>query len=306
MDISVIIPSYNHATYIAEAIQSVLRQTVPAQEVIVVDDGSTDQTREVVAQFPAPVRYIYQPNRGLSAARNTGIQASMSKWVAFLDADDWWLPEKIRLQTEALERNPSAVLVYCSVWLQRPDGKRIYNSACDPSRLWPRIRYQNCTTGSGSAVLVRKDVVVEAGGFNENLTACEDWDLWVRLALRYPFASVREPVVVGRQHDSSMSTAYERMLANMEKIMEGTLLQGLSGWQRFFWRRRIRSAELFRAALSARAADLHMERNLLRKSLLQWPSPLFIPLRWAALARNILGPKRYSFLASPVKRARKA
>jgi hypothetical protein len=154
--------------------------------------------------------------------------------------------------------------------------------------LWPALRYQNCVSG-GSAVLVRKDVVVEAGCFDEGLRACEDWDLWVRLAVNYweRFVAVHEPVLVIRAASTTMSADYIRMTHNTEKILEKTLLQGLDGLSRSCWRRRIRSADLYRAAISARYWSDRMERALLGKSLLQWPSPFFIAPRLRALQINL-------------------
>ncbi len=288
LNISAVIPSYNHSALLKEAIASVLAQTRPVQEVVVVDDGSTDETRQVVAGFSGKVRYVYQDNRGLSAARNTGIREARGDWLAFLDADDSWLPEKIRLQEEALRREPQVMLVYNSVWMAEPDGTRRLAQAAPPSSLWPTLRYRNCVCGSGSAVLVRKDVVQDAGGFDETLTGCEDWDLWFRLAMKHPFTYVPEPLAVLRSYPGSMSRDPERMVANTEKILERTLLQGLSGWSRYWWRRRIRCAALFSAGISARDFSRRRERSYLWRSLWQYPFPGFLGKRWASLVLNVL------------------
>lgn len=287
LNISAVIPSYNHAALVKEAIASVLAQSRPLQEVVVVDDGSTDDTRQVVADFSGPVRYVYQSNRGLSAARNTGIREARGDWLAFLDADDSWLPEKTRLQEEAVLREPQAVLVYNSVWMAEPDGERRLAQAAPPSSLWPNLRYRNCICGSGSAVLVRKDVVQDAGGFDETLTGCEDWDLWFRLALKHPFTYVPEPLAVLRSYAGSMSRDPERMITNTERILEKTLLQGLDGWSRYWWRRRIRSAALYSAGISARDFSHQKERSFLWRSLRQYPWPHFLGVRWSALLLNV-------------------
>jgi len=301
MEISVVIPTYNHARFLAQAIESALSQTYPVCEVIVVDDGSTDNTREIVAGFGDRVRYIYQDNSGPSRARNRGIREARFPWIALLDSDDWWLPEKLRLQTEALERDPGAVLVYSSVYWVRQDGTWELRRALPPNRLWPRLRYHQCVLGSDSVVLVRRDALLEAGGFDETLIACEDWDLWVRRGVRPRFTCVSEPIAAIRIEPDSLSADGSRMLLHAERIMEGTLLLGLTGFRRWCWRRRIRGADLYRAALNARDAGLREERQLLLKSLAQWPSPLLLPARWPALVQNLLGPGRYSRLSRPYR-----
>lgn len=288
LSISAVIPSFNHAALLKDAIESVLAQTRPVQELIVVDDGSTDNTREVVAAFQDRVRYVYQLNRGLSAARNTGIREARGDWLAFLDADDSWLPDKIRLQEEALRRAPDAVLVYNSIWLVEPDGERRLVQARPPDSIWPSLRYKNCICGSGSAVLVRKDVLKEAGGFDETLTGCEDWDVWFRLARKYSFTYVPEPLAVLRSYPGSMSRDPERMVTNTEKILDKTLLDGLDGWSRYWWRRRILSAALYSAAISARDFSLQRERSYLWRSLRQFPMPSFMGVRWTSLLLNVV------------------
>ncbi len=301
MDVSVVIPTYNRAHLIARAIESVLAQTHPVREIIVVDDGSTDGTRQVVESFGGIVRYVHQENAGPSSARNRGIREARCRWVALLDSDDWWLADKIRLQFEALIRDPGAALVYTSVYWVRPDGTRELRRALAPDRLWPRLRYQQCVEGSDSAVLVRRDALLAAGGFNETLIACEDWDLWVRLRARHRFTCVDEPVVAIGIEPDSLSSNVPRMRMHAERILEGTLLTGLAGLARWSWRRRIRGADLYRAGLIARDAGSPEERSLLVESLVQWPSPAFMPARWAALVQNLLGPARYAMLSKPYR-----
>jgi glycosyltransferase involved in cell wall biosynthesis len=301
MDISVVIPTYNHARFLAQAIESALNQTYPVREVIVVDDGSTDNTPAVAAAFGDRIRYIRQENSGPSRARNRGIREARYPWIALLDSDDWWLPEKIRLEREALARDPDATLVYSSVYWVRQDGSWELRRALPPHRLWPRLRYHQCVLGSDSVVLVRRDALLEAGGFDETLIACEDWDLWVRLRVRHRFVCVHEPIAAIRIEPDSLSADGPRMLLHAERIMEGTLLLGLKGFSRWSWRRRIRAADLYRAALIARDAGAQDERALLVKSLRQWPSPFLIPARWTALVQNLLGPARYAVLSKPYR-----
>ena len=289
MRVSAIIPCYNYGKYLARAIDSILAQTYAVSEILVVDDGSSDNTREVATSFGDRVRYIYQQNAGRAAARNHGIREATGDWVALLDADDWWLPEKIGLQAKALAAQPEAAVVYTSVRCQDPDGGTINWRATDPDRLWPALRYANCVTGSASAVLIRRDVLLAEGGFDESLRECEDWDCWVRLARKYPFAAAPDAVTVLMMWPGSASAQNDRMLANTKKLMDKTLLADLTGWRRMLWRHRIWSAALFSAAINARQQSRREERAWLFESLLHWPSPVFIPRRWWALYRNLTG-----------------
>jgi glycosyltransferase involved in cell wall biosynthesis len=289
MRVSAIIPCYNYGKYLARAIDSILAQTYAVSEILVIDDGSSDNTHEIAASFGNRVRYIFQQNAGRAAARNHGIHEATGDWIALLDADDWWLPNKIELQAQALAARPDAVVVYTSVRCQHPDGGTNEWPATDPSRLWPALRYANCITGSASAALIRRDVLLAEGGFDESLRECEDWDCWVRLARKYPFAAAPDAVTVLMMWPGSASTQNDRMLANTKKLMDKTLLTDLTGWRRMLWRHRIWSAALFSAAINARQQGRREERAWLFESLLHWPSPVFIPRRWWALCRNLTG-----------------
>ena len=300
MRISAIVPAYNHAQYLNESIGSILAQTQPVDEIILVDDGSTDETRQVAASFGRRVKYIYQTNRGLSAARNTGVRAASCEWVALLDSDDWWKPHKIRLQREAALRRPTAALVYTATTTAFPDGSESVGKPVPPDALWPMLRVTNLI--APSSIMARRDALLDCGGFNEQLTACEDWDMWVRLRQRHSFANVPEAVTVYRYGESSMSNNVGRMLSNMERILEPTLLVNLDGPRRILWRRRIRAVQLFHAALMARSIGEAEERHYLTRSLAQWPSPCFWPTRYAAVARNTLGPRLYSDLRSRLQK----
>jgi cellulose synthase/poly-beta-1,6-N-acetylglucosamine synthase-like glycosyltransferase len=281
--VTAIIPTHNYGRFLKRAIESVFAQAYFVAEIIVVDDGSTDDTREIAGQFGDRVRYIYQENAGVSAARNRGIAAATGEWIAFLDADDWWLPEKIQLQVEAASRDSEVALVYTGMWNVTPDGERTLHPATDVPQLWPKLRYSNCVS-NGSCAMVRRSALLAEGGFDEGLRACEDWDMWIRLARKYKFAVVPEPVTAVAVWPQSLSTNNRKMLESTEAIMDKTLLCDLKGLHRGVWRRRIWSAQLFSAAITARSAQPAEELRLLAASLLQWPSPLFLPKRWAALA----------------------
>jgi glycosyltransferase involved in cell wall biosynthesis len=286
--VSVVIPTYNRAADLKRALDSVSLQTVPIAEIIVVDDGSTDNTRDVVSQFGRGIVYLHQDNAGVAAARNRGIGAATGEWIAFLDSDDWWMPEKIQLQIEALQRKKGAALAYTSAWIISNDGTREIAQAAEPAQLWPAMRHSNMIT-STSCVMVRREALVAEGSFNESLAVGEDWDLWIRLAQKYPFAVVSEPVTAYMITPNSLSQDPERTIADTERMLEGRLLCGLQGSARLIWRRRIRAAQIFRAAMNARGVDRAFELRLLLRSLAQWPSPFFFFRRWKALAHCLLG-----------------
>jgi glycosyltransferase involved in cell wall biosynthesis len=293
MQISAIVPTYNYARFVHRAVDSVLNQTYPVAEVIVVDDGSTDNTREVLAAYGDRIKYVHQENRGLSGARNTGIRNASSPWVAFLDSDDWWLPEKIERQVRLVEADPAVELVYTASWLHFPDGQVERYDVCTPDRLWPRFRYANGITPS--TVLMRRDLILKAGCFDETLRYCEDWDMWVRLGPHIHYAAVLDPVIGYQLTPGSLSSNVEKELATAKRVIEKTVLKGMQGWQREYWRRLAMSAVLFRSSVACRTSGPEASRRYLRQSLQCWPSPFFLPVRWTALAwegRRSLGLSR--------------
>lgn len=207
ISISAVIPAYNAEKYIARTLNSVLSQTVPVREIVVVDDGSTDATAGVVRSFGEAVTLIQQPNAGVSAARNTGIRAAKGDWIAFLDADDEWLPEKIELQVELLHRNSDLMWVTgnyreCLCDQQRQathtdphrcaellKGKEYYESYLDAVQVYE--------WGHTDCMCIRKSVFGEVGLFNTQLPVAEDLDLWLRIAYRYPKVGfVSQPLAV--------------------------------------------------------------------------------------------------------------
>jgi glycosyltransferase involved in cell wall biosynthesis len=192
--ISIVIPAYNAGVFIERAIQSVLKQTCPADEIIVVDDGSADNTAEIVRRFGDKVKIIQQPNAGVSAARNAGIRAAGGDWIAFLDADDEWLPDYLKIQTELLSRNPHLVWSaanYMTCYADRRAAEICPDFA--ETLLYGRDyvddyfdAYSKGFIGCSDTMLIRKSLLLEAGLFPVNLHIAEDIDLWWRIAYRYP------------------------------------------------------------------------------------------------------------------------
>ena len=192
--VGVVIPTFNRAHTLGRALDSVNSQTLPPQEVIVVDDGSTDSTAELVAGYPG-VSYLRQENRGVSAARNLGIRRCGCDWVALLDSDDEWLPEKLEVQFGALAENPGHRLIHCDeIWIR--NGRRV--NAGDRHRKRGGWIFEHCLplcVISPSAAVIEKGLLEEVGGFNEGLPACEDYDLWLRVCSRYPVLYVDRPLL---------------------------------------------------------------------------------------------------------------
>ncbi|MDI6792176.1 MAG: glycosyltransferase [bacterium] len=213
--VSVVIPSYNAAGYLPEAIDSVLAQTFKDYEVIVVDDGSTDNTREALATYQDKIRYICQENAGPSPAKNKGIREAKGKFVAFLDADDIWLPEKLAFQMEIFEKNPEIALVHANVirfgedWTES-DEAQWQERIAEPRRkftgyIFKPLLMDNliCT----SAAVIKRSCFDDRdiGFFDKDLVRSEDHDLWLRIARKHKIGYVDRLLVRHREHKASLS-----------------------------------------------------------------------------------------------------
>lgn len=196
--VSVIIPTYNRAWIIKEAIDSVLTQTHKAYELIVVNDGSIDNTDSILNQYDKKLRVIRQANRGVSAARNQGIASSSGDLIALLDSDDLWLPEKLERQVSFFQDHPQALICQTEeIWIR--NGKRVNPGRRHqkPSGMIFEPSLSLCLV-SPSAVMFRKELIDRVGLFDENLPACEDYDMWLRVGSRYPVYLIDQPLIVKR------------------------------------------------------------------------------------------------------------
>ncbi len=212
MRISVVIPSYNRRHTLERALESAFAQTSPVDEVILVDDGSTDGSAEMVAQAYAAVKIIRQPNLGVSAARNRGINAARFDWIALLDSDDSWLPEKIARIRAAQAQHPEFVLFHSDeIWMRR--GVRV--NPMNKHRKSGGWIFEHCLplcAISPSASVIRKSVLLESGLFDPALPACEDYDLWLRLCHRYPVYYLEQALIVKYGgHDDQLSRRHPIM-----------------------------------------------------------------------------------------------
>lgn len=225
--VSVIIPTHNRAGLVMEAVGSVLSQTYRDFEVVVVDDGSTDGTADVLKPYHGRVRYIHQPHRGVSAARNVGIQFARGEFFAFLDSDDLWVKSKLDEQMAVLQQSPSFKIVYTDeIWIRRGvrvnQGKRHRKYSG-----WIFDKVLPLCIVSFSSVVMEREVVNKVGLLDESLPVCEDYDYWIRVAARYPFAFVDKMLLVKRGgHADQLSKKYWGMDRFRIRALEKALTVG--------------------------------------------------------------------------------
>ncbi|MGA9176791.1 MAG: glycosyltransferase [Desulfobacterales bacterium] len=204
--VSVIIPTYNRAWVMKEAIDSVLAQDYTEFELIVVDDGSTDHTSDVLDSYRNVIKVLSQKNKGVSAARNRGIAEASGKFIAFLDSDDLWLPQKLTVQIEFFNQTPDALICQTEeVWIRnglRVNPKKRHKK---PSGRIFKPSLELCLV-SPSAVMIHRGLFDRVGGFDETLPACEDYDIWLRISCRFPIHLIDTPLIIKRGgHDDQLS-----------------------------------------------------------------------------------------------------
>jgi glycosyltransferase involved in cell wall biosynthesis len=222
--VSVVIPTYNYGRFIAEAIESALGQTLTALEIVVVDDGSTDDTETVLRKFGGQVRYVKQLNIGVSEARNRGVDETKGELIAFLDADDIWEPTKLQKQAEQFATDNRVGLVHCGMrefhsTTDKTLGFRVEGSdgqVADELLVWERP----AINVSGSAIMVSRKAIDEVGGFDPRLKCGEDWDLCYRIARKYQVGFVPEPLVNYRIHGAAAHHNVENMELGMGMFYE--------------------------------------------------------------------------------------
>ncbi|MCP4971832.1 MAG: glycosyltransferase [Arcobacter sp.] len=207
MKITAIIPTFNREDFILRAINSIENQTIKIDEIIVVDDGSTDRTFDTVKDLD--VKYIYQKNNGVSSARNKGIKAAKNKWIAFLDSDDTWNDTKIEEQIEYHKKNPNILVSHTDeLWI---NNEKIVNQKSHqkkPNGFCFLENIPSCKIGA-STLLINKDIFNSIGLFDENLKVCEDYDLWLRISIVYEIGYLNKKLTTkyaGHKNQLSFST----------------------------------------------------------------------------------------------------
>jgi len=227
--ISVIIPTFNRAHLLPRSIDSLLSQTLSAHSVVIVDDGSTDGTENLVSEKYPEITYLKQDNLGVSAARNAGIAATSDEWLAFLDSDDEWMPKKLQCQMEALSAEPEMMLCHTDeIWIR--NGKHVNPmKKHDKHGGWIFGKCLPLCCVSPSSVIIHRSVFDEVGLFDESLPACEDYDLWLRVTARYPVLYLNEKLIVKYGgHNDQLSQKYWGMdryrIRALEKILGTNIL----------------------------------------------------------------------------------
>ena len=246
--VSVVIPAFRCAQYIVQGIESVLNQSFTNHEILVVNDGSPDtaELEAALAPYAGRIRYFKQSTRGPSGARNTGIRNAFGKYVAFLDGDDYWTPDHLTKNIGILERDRGVALVYCDCILVKNDQpySRVFYNQDQPSTVTFETLLLQSSTISTSSVVVLREAILAAGGFDESLYRCEDFDMWLRLAFSGAEISYHpDAEVYHRVHDVSLSADGLAMIRDRVRVYEKAATLTPSAEQREIIRRMITKSQ---------------------------------------------------------------
>jgi glycosyltransferase involved in cell wall biosynthesis len=289
--VSVLIPTYNRAEMVIEAIQSVLHQTYTDYEIIVVDDGSTDNTRERIAALASDkVRYFYQENQGRPAARNHTLRRVQGKYIAFLDSDDLWLPHKLEKQVKYLESNPMVGMVCTTYERVLMDGTIISRH---PPQLKEDVHHQflRACNIQTSTIMLRHDVITDIGEFDLFLLNTQDVDYWLRVAHEFTVGEITETLVKMRLREK------ENLTRDPEKVLKYlpyVLWKNSKDYGWLFRRRLITPTYVLygSALLDRRPTNLGLAWKTFFKGLLTWPFSPGLPLFAARLIARTFLPQR--------------
>lgn len=224
VNVSVIIPTYNRGNMIADAINSVLEQTYKDCEVIVIDDGSTDNTKEIISRYGDKVRYFYQQRGGAGSARNYGVSVSQGTYLAFLDSDDIWMKNKLEMQMEIIKNNPELILVYSDCIVTKNGTLVAYYSNWFKPKLGSV--YEDLIKGPfipNLTVVVKKSIVLQVGGFDERLKMSQDYDLYLRVCMKGPVGYVSDQLAEYRLHESNNTKDLYKHLQYDIQLLENHL-----------------------------------------------------------------------------------
>lgn len=230
--ISVVIPTYNRRPLIGRAIQSVINQTYKLEEIIVVDDGSNDGSREYIEKNFPSVQYIGQSNQGVSTARNSGLRMASSDWIAFLDSDDEWFPDKIEKQVSRLKKYPEFKFCHSNeIWIRN-------NSEIKQNKTQQKFEgyiFEHCLDKcriSPSTVLIHKSILDSVGYFDESLFVCEDYEFWLRITAIYPVLLIKKPLIKKYAgHGNQLSTVKGGIEFHHIRVLEKLLTMDFNFYQ---------------------------------------------------------------------------
>lgn len=303
--ISVVIPVYNGEQTIRETIESILNQTFCDLEVIVINDGSQDSTLDTVKSIPDPRLQVFSyTNAGLATSRNRGIFHAAGDYISFIDADDLWTPDKLDSQFQALQQHPQAALAYS--WTDYIDESSQFirrGSHAQPhGNVYSHLLLNNFIE-NGSNPLIRKQALIEIGGFDETLKAAEDWDLYLRLAARYPVVVVPLPQILYRESRHSMTTNVVRQEKETLKVIEKAFIQAPETLQPL---KKISLANLYKYLLfkslenTNQRASQTLSLRFLYQTVFNQPFLLRTRYFWTLLIKimllTLLPPKQSQFL----------
>jgi glycosyltransferase involved in cell wall biosynthesis len=294
--VSVVIPTFNRSSKLLRAVKGVFEQTFKQFEILVIDDGSDNSAELLQKEFGGRVRYLRGEASGVAAARNLGVAQARGQYIAFLDADDWWYPEKLAKFAAAATRHPDVGLFYSKMHIVNEEGTTI---RATPIRTRGPVVYPAIVEGNfifNSTVVVKKACLDGVGGFDTKLTGCEDWELWIRVARQYP-ALLLPDVLVAYEHLSagSFTSRYETWAAAHDEVIAKTLRDDPALPER--WIRRIRSGvhyakgSIYLGAAQERLA-LEEFKLALRTDWSRWRAAAFVavlswPLLRAGLPRRV-------------------
>jgi glycosyltransferase involved in cell wall biosynthesis len=298
--VSVIIPAYNAMTYLPDTVESVLKQTFTDFEILIVNDGSSDHISEWISQRTDPrIKLISQRNQGVSIARNTGIAHAEGEYIAFLDADDLWEPNKLAIQVRCLENRPTVGLVHTSMALIDQEGKstgRVIATHTE-GEVWAQLAEKN--TVACSSVMARRCCFEKVGTFFSPAVEVhlDDWDMWIRIAKYYSFAVIKKPLLRYRKHPSNGSNRWK--MKDFQLVIERTFKSAPPSLL-FLKNRSYGHANFCLAWKALQSGDRdYGKANQFRKQALNSYSSLryskeYIRLSFAILIMRWFGPKGYS------------
>lgn len=298
--VSVIIPAYNAMQFLPDAVDSVLQQTFRDYEVILINDGSTDGIESWAAQVTDPrARLISQVNQGLASARNTGLSDAQGEYIAFLDADDLWEATKLEKQVQILDRYPDVGLVY--TWVGSVDVQGNIRTKVRSNSIkgdaWETLIKHNVIE-CGSVAMVRRFCFEQCGGFDSRLKYAEDWDMWLRIALKYPFKVVEEPLVYYRSHSSNLSKNWSNMEPSYHLILDKVFSLATPEQQQF--KNLAYALAYLRIAwkvLQSPTKDYHQITSYEKQAITYYPqlrySPAYLRFKTAVFLIRWMGSNRY-------------
>jgi glycosyltransferase involved in cell wall biosynthesis len=255
--VAVVIPCYGHGRFLATAIESALKQSLQPAEVVIVDDGSDEDLAAIVSGYPS-VSLIRKENGGLAAARNTGLRASRSDRIVFLDADDWLLPDAVDAGLRCFASHPDAAFVYGGFEEFGPD-----TATARFTEMGDRLDLMRCNwVAMIGSVMFDRTKLLQAGGFDETLGMCEDWDAYLRLSRGHAFASHSQTIAVYRKHDANMSSDVGRLRYWIDEVRERERQRGLTKPELLAWREGEHVIDVYYGPKQKRSLKQRVQRKI--------------------------------------------